>query len=455
MLILQFVSQTTNYLQHLSIMTFSKARPAVPSEAAVAQSPVDMGKHALAAKGKGKKVRVAPRTIQDNVTVSLDEISVGSESGWRASDPARVTELQTIFEGGEYGMNLLRKPSILAQAGQPLRCSDGLLKLADGKHSIQALLMLRASSQPSKLEEYSEALVNALTVGVQVSIIEFEDWDDDVTLAWAASAHDENSNRYKATSMQNLVAVALRFKQRVPDGTWQKTQAHLEQLYGPGRRMFVYRMVTAAKCLDPKVLTELASRSNVPNAYVHENKYFVGTGADAPKKLSVTGCLAAIEWVSSDITDGIAMSASKFATEYCAPLRHAEGWASQKKREFGKIADIPAFVRLTNFLYSSKARMPLLQCMKNGIRLEGNSDEQPGIQQCHVLVKEMHILKHGESKTNTGTASGGVTPSRSSDGEPNGDQAMDMACLEPEVSMTRLSSIPINSFFRIFTTMIV
>ena len=108
---------------------------------------------------------------------------------------------------------------------------------------------------------------------------------------------------------------------------------------------------------------------------------------------------------------------------------------SQKKREFGKIADIPAFVRLTNFLYSSKARLPLLQCMKNGIRLEGNSDEQPGIQQCHVLVKEMHILKHGESKTNTDTASGGDTPSRRSDGEPNGDQAMDMACLEPEVSI--------------------
>ena len=129
MLILQFVSQATNYLQHLSIMNYSKALPAVPQasiqngphvlaaqslvgaggNAPVAQSPANAGEHAFAAKGKGKKVRVAPRTIQDTVTFSLDEISVGSESGWHNLDPARITELQTIFEGGEYGMNLLRK----------------------------------------------------------------------------------------------------------------------------------------------------------------------------------------------------------------------------------------------------------------------------------------------------------------------------------------------------------
>ena len=409
--------------------------------------PVNTQNHALAAKPVGKKVRVAPRTLQENTTISLDDISVGPDSGWRDIDPTRVTELQTIFEGGEYGETLLRKPSILAQSGQPLRCKDGLLKLGDGKHTIQALLALRASSQPSKLAEYTEALVTALTIGVQVSIIEFENWDDDVTLAWAVSVHDENSNRFKPTSMQNLVAVAMRFKQRVPGGTWQKTQSHLEELYGKSRRMFVYRMVTAAKSLDPKILVELSSRNNVPNAYVHENKYFMGTGADGPKKLSVVGCLAVIDWVSNDIADGIAMSASKFATEYCAPMRHGESWVTQKKREFGKIADIPAFVRLTSFLHSSKARLPLLQCMKNGIRLEGNSDEQPGIQQCHVLVKEMNNLKHGDSKTNDDAASGGDTPSGGKDGEPNGDVAMDMACLEPEVSMTRLSSILINSLF--------
>ena len=44
-------------------------------------------------------------------------------------------------------------------------------------------------------------------------------------------------------------------------------------------RMFVYRMVTAAMTQPDEVLAEM-ERLQIPNSYVHENKFFVGQGAE-------------------------------------------------------------------------------------------------------------------------------------------------------------------------------
>ena len=187
-----------------------------------------------------------------------------------------------------------------------------MLKLADGKNTFMALKELQADAMPTDLETYSSMLVDALTAAVDVSMIEFDDWDDDVTLAWAACIHEESNVKWKPSSMKNLVAVAIRWRTRVPGGSWQKTQVALDELYGD-RRMFVYRMVCAAKSLDALVLERLDS-TKIPNSYIHENKYLMVIGNAAHQRLSVEASLAVIDWLSNDMEDKKAVSKETLTT---------------------------------------------------------------------------------------------------------------------------------------------
>lgn len=87
--------------------------------------------------------------------------------------------------------------------------------------------------------------------------------------------------------------------------------------------MYVYRMVVAAQTLPKAVLDRLAGSDLAPS-HVHENKFFVGTGVDAPKRLSDDGRLAVIDIAQADLDAGRAISASTFVSEYCAPMKHGE-----------------------------------------------------------------------------------------------------------------------------------
>ena len=179
--------------------------------------------------------KVAPKTISEATTVPLEDISTDTDSGWRRMDTRRMDQLKASFEHGEYGQNLLRKPSILHVHGQNLRCKDGKLKLADGKHTIEALKQLKAifdaqvATGTSEME-FTKALVAVFTEGVKVIVLEFEDWDDDITCAWAAGVHDVDSNKYRPTSLLEMVDVAMRYQRKVPGGGWKACQELLEQI---------------------------------------------------------------------------------------------------------------------------------------------------------------------------------------------------------------------------------
>ena len=161
--------------------------------------------------------------------MAIGDVSLAEDSGWHTADQARAAELTQIFEGGQYGMNLLKKASLLQHAGQRLTCKDSAFKLADGKHTFQALSEIKkkydslAEEQQAELG-YADQLIQALTVGVDVCVIEFPEWDDDVTFAWAVTVHDVESNRYKATTLADMVSVVMRYRQRVSGGSWGGTQ---------------------------------------------------------------------------------------------------------------------------------------------------------------------------------------------------------------------------------------
>ena len=99
--------------------------------------------------------KAAPKTVSEAMTVPLEDISTDTDSGWRRLDPRRRDQLKATFELGEYGQNLLRMPSILHVHGQNLKCKDGKLKLADGKHTIEAL----NNSKPSSTHRWPQEQV--------------------------------------------------------------------------------------------------------------------------------------------------------------------------------------------------------------------------------------------------------------------------------------------------------
>ena len=217
---------------------------------------------------KGAKQLCAPKTACPETLVAISEISLEEDSGWRPIDPNRVRELKDAFVRGEYGQNLLRKPSLLWFSGAPKLSTNGLGRLADGKATFAALKELQIEYQQhlekDTLEDdtYSETLIRAFTDGVDVMAIEFEDDDDCLVLAWATGAHDLESNKYKASSLKDIVSVAQKYRVRQPGGSWQATQTALERIYGPKRRMWGSTVWSSRlRCWNLKSWKHWSSRS--------------------------------------------------------------------------------------------------------------------------------------------------------------------------------------------------
>lgn len=103
--------------------------------------------------------------------------------------------------------------------------------------------------------------------------------------------------------------------------------------------------------------------------------------------------MQALQLLADDLASGVGMSVNVFLNEYCAPLKTAEIWVMQKRRHYGALAELPAFTRVEQWLRSGPARIEVLRCMRSGCRLEGNSQEYPGIEQCRALVAELDNLR--------------------------------------------------------------
>jgi hypothetical protein len=156
----------------------------------------------------------------------------------QAIDNNRVAQLAESFRSGDYGVNIMKKPSLLEFDGQPKIDAQGARLLCDGKHTIAALKELGAelAANEALAETWTNALVAAIRTGASVIVVEFEDDDPDVVLAFNSLAHDLDSNKYKATSLKDLVDVAKRYKARTPSGEWCRVQKVLMSLYGENKR---------------------------------------------------------------------------------------------------------------------------------------------------------------------------------------------------------------------------
>ena len=114
------------------------------------------------------------------------------------------------------------------------------------------------------------ALLDALEHGVDVSVVEFEDMDQ--VMIWTVAAHDADNNRYKATSLRDLVETVERFRQKVPGGDWKATQA----LQHPASSMLGARHQNQSCVWASLVAVAVAVRFTT-----HVHLYWVGAQKDA------------------------------------------------------------------------------------------------------------------------------------------------------------------------------
>ena len=157
----------------------------------------------------------APKVVQDVALVKIEDVSVENDSGWRPVDPGRVKELVSLFLSGQYGIGLLRPPSIIQQSGAPKNASDGRQCLSDGKQTMCALAKVKQiyeDADQCEAHEWTTPLVEALTNCGRVSVVEYPEDDLDLVVAYNVLVHDVDSNKYKSTSIQDMAAVAERFR---------------------------------------------------------------------------------------------------------------------------------------------------------------------------------------------------------------------------------------------------
>jgi hypothetical protein len=110
-------------------------------------------------------------------------------------------------------------------------------------------------------------LVKAITVGLEVDVVEFPDDDEDLRVAYCLTSHDEAVNSYKCTCVTDMVGVAMLYHAKAPGGNLDHVQGELTRMYGQDRKNSAHQMLVAAQTL-PKHILDLLDEPKVPNEYI-------------------------------------------------------------------------------------------------------------------------------------------------------------------------------------------
>ena len=102
------------------------------------------GQGIMAPKKAKADANKGPKFVKSEL-ISVHEISISKESGWRPLDPTRVGELVADFKGGSYGQNTLAPPIDACTC-----LSDGKRRLDNGVQCVAALQILSREIEESK-----------------------------------------------------------------------------------------------------------------------------------------------------------------------------------------------------------------------------------------------------------------------------------------------------------------
>ena len=119
------------------------------------------------------------------------------------------------------------------------------------------------------------------------------------------------------------------------------------------------------------------------------------------------GRIACVKTCHAWMESGKPMSKDSFISDFCQPMRHVEQWLAKKRKDYGGLANQPSFRRMAQHLMEGKYRVEVLACMKIGLRLEGVSEEQPGIHMCRVCILALEEMKNRDTSGVSGDAAAG------------------------------------------------
>ena len=153
----------------------------------------------------------------------------------------------------------------------------------------------------------------------------------------------------------------------------------------------------AAKNVSPELLHVLRSMPLITDAFIFDNPFIVGGGDTKLNDETAEACFR--------FAYGKGMSAAEFQGHVCAPMRAVMLWKKGLIRSFGQLAVTPATHRVIAYLTTPAGLKEVVGCLKAGTPLHGSSDADPGISDCHTLVKELKRLKEeGVKNSSSATA---------------------------------------------------
>ena len=205
---------------------------------------------------------------------------------------------------------------------------DGCYRLSNGKATLVALKILLEEWENEGSKEACPSwatgrLLEAFQEGIRVDCIKFASDEDDLNIAWWALMHDDELLNLKKTSLKDKIRV---YNTQLSNACNDKAQAvkHLLAIFGTKKQATIYRWQSAATSLHEEVVDsweENTEALDLPQGFLLDNKYMVGTGGDARLKLKVCYAKAALRLLFAKFEDEQSCSVKEVISEYCKAMK--------------------------------------------------------------------------------------------------------------------------------------
>ncbi|CAE7253655.1 unnamed protein product [Symbiodinium sp. CCMP2592] len=257
-----------------------------------------------------------------NASQQIDISLSFPDSGWRAPDPLRQLEIRQDLLAGKLGQSVFRDPQLLVcrDDGKRLLDNKGLVLIGDGLQYISTLMKLRSDKMKGDLALNDERLAKMLDDGTVVcDLVHFQDLE--TRTIWYCSVHDEENNKYRMTTFaQKLHAVKTAMMKN------SDPIQYFVSILGSGCQARIYKWVRAARGMDAEVQEALKSveLAKIPQTYLWDNPYLMGTGTKQKLKLSPDLAMHALNLVLNEaLRKTAATRASKAEAKKARPSRRS------------------------------------------------------------------------------------------------------------------------------------